>query len=73
VAHSRCWRERDWLRALPALLGAEPDDQLLAFLRQAYVRRAPHPDRWRSALRGRLSAWGVPDPLTADRVMDALL
>jgi hypothetical protein len=65
--------EREWVRQLPALVAAEPGDELLAFLRKLYVRRRPAADEWRSDLRGRLRAFGVPDNGTADRVLDVLL
>ncbi|TET98785.1 MAG: ATP-binding protein, partial [Dehalococcoidia bacterium] len=69
--------EREWAQRLPALLEpeleTEPGDDLLRFLRQLYVRRAPQPDAWRSDLRGRLIVAGVPDSNTADRVLDVLL
>jgi len=65
--------EREWVRQLPALVATEPDDELLTFLRRLYVRRRPAADEWRSDLRGRLRAFGVPDNSTADRVLDVLL
>ncbi len=66
-------REREWVRELPALLEPEPGADLLAFLKRLRVRRAPPPDQWRSDLRGRLSVAGVPDPTTADLILDVLL
>ena len=66
-------REREWLQKLPALLEAEPDDDLLRFLKRLYVRRAPPPDAWRSDLRARLIVAGVPDDDAADPILDVLL
>ena len=66
-------QEQEWVRELPAFLETKPDDDLLAFLRKLYVRRAPPPETWRSNLRGRLTVEGAPDSDTADRVLDTLL
>ena len=65
--------EQTWAQKLPALLSTEPGDDLLAFLKRLYVRRASPPDAWRSDLRGRLIMAGVPDATTADQILDVLL
>ncbi len=65
--------EREWARKLPVLLEAEPDDDLLVFLKRLYVRRAPPPDAWHSDLRGRLIRAEVPDAATADQILGVLL
>lgn len=65
--------QREWAQKLPALLSADPGDDLLIFLKKFYVRRRPSPNEWRSNLRGRLRGWGVPDIATADRILDVLL
>jgi hypothetical protein len=64
--------ERGFVRQLPAFLGTEGDDRLLAFLKHLRVRWAPNPDQWWSQLRSRLIVSGVPDD-KADAVLDVLL
>jgi hypothetical protein len=65
-------KEREMVEKLPVLLGAEPGDELLRFLKKLHLRRSAPPDEWWSQLRGRLIVTGVPDNVAADQILAVL-